>query len=87
MPIYLVDRDLPGITMDQLWVLRRAATEVCATFTEEGRPVRYVRSAYTPGESHCMCLFEAANPQLVQELNEVAHLPYNRILNALDLGP
>jgi hypothetical protein len=34
-----------------------------------------------------MCLFEAADPQLVKEVNEAAHIPFSRISEALDLTP
>jgi hypothetical protein len=34
-----------------------------------------------------MCLFEAANPQLVKEVNEAAAIPFSRISEALDLTP
>jgi hypothetical protein len=34
-----------------------------------------------------MCLFEAANPQLVKEVNEAAAIPLSRISEALDLTP
>jgi hypothetical protein len=49
--------------------------------------VRYIRSAFLPGEAHCMCFFEAANPDLVKELNETAKIPFNRIVEAMDLTP
>jgi hypothetical protein len=34
-----------------------------------------------------MCLFEAANPDLVKEVNETAQIPFTRIVEALDLTP
>lgn len=34
-----------------------------------------------------LCLFEAPDPQRVQEVNEAAQVPYNRIVVALDLDP
>jgi len=49
--------------------------------------VRYIRSAFLPGEAHCMCFFEAANPDLVKELNETATIPFKRIVEAMDLTP
>jgi hypothetical protein len=51
----------------------------------EGKPVRYLRSTFTPGESRCRCLFEAPNSELVQAVNEAAQIPYNRIMLAVDL--
>jgi hypothetical protein len=87
MTVYLVDRDLPGITMDQLAAAQKAAIETSQRFTAEGKQVRYIRSTFVPGDAHCMCLFEAADPQLVKNVNEVAQIPFTRISEALDLTP
>ena len=87
MAIYMVERDLKGITMDQLAAAQRAAIETSTRFTAEGKPVRYIRSTFVPGESRCMCLFEAADAQLVRDVNEAAHIPFSRVVEALDLTP
>lgn len=87
MPTYLVDRDLPGITLDQLAAAQRAAIETSDRFTTEGKPVRYIRSTFVPGEAHCMCLFEAPSADRVREVNEAAQIPFTRIVEALDLTP
>ena len=87
MSVYLVDRNLPGITMDQLAAAQKAAIETSQRFSSEGKHVRYIRSTFVPGEDHCMCLFEAADPQLVKEVNEAAQIPFSRISEALDLTP
>ena len=55
--------------------------------TASGKAVRYIRSTFVPGDAHCMCLFEASNPELVKELNDKAKLPYTRIVEAMDLTP
>jgi hypothetical protein len=87
MAVYMVERDLPGITMDQLAGAQKAAIQKGEEFTANGKDVRYIRSIFVPGESKCMCLFEAANPELVKELNESAQIPFTRIKEALDLTP
>jgi hypothetical protein len=87
MTVYLVDRDLPGITMDQLAAAQKAAIATSQRFSSEGKQVRYIRSTFVPEEAHCMCLFEAADPQLVKEVNEAAKIPFTRISEALDLTP
>jgi hypothetical protein len=86
MPVYLVERDLPGATLGQLAAIRRAARQACATFAAQGRPVRYVRSTFLPGQSRCLCLFEAPDAEQVRAVNEAAQIPYNRIILALDLA-
>jgi hypothetical protein len=87
MPVYMVDRTLPGITMEQLAAAQKAAIETGKRFTAAGNPVRYIRSTFVPQESHCMCLFEAPSPELVKQLNDEAKIPYNRVVEAADLTP
>ncbi len=87
MAIYMVERDLPGITMEQLAAAQQAAIETGGRFTAQGKPVRYIRGSFVPGEARCMCLFEAANPQHVKEVNEAAQIPFSRIVEAMDLTP
>ena len=87
MSVYMVDRDLPGIQMDQLAAAQQAAIETSERFTSEGKPVRYIRTTFVPGEAHCMCLFEAENADHVREVNETAKIPFTRIVEALDLTP
>jgi len=87
MPVYMADRQLPGVTMKQLADAQRAAIATSAQFTAKGTPVRYLRSTYVPGEAHCMCLFEAATPEAVKAVNEAAGIPFTRIVEAADLTP
>jgi len=87
MPVFMVERDLPGITAAQLGDAQRAAIEASRAFTARGQSVRYVRSTFVPGDSRCMCLFEAASPELVRDVNEAAGLPFSRVTEALDLTP
>jgi hypothetical protein len=87
MAVYMVDRDLPGVTMDQLGAAQKAAIETGQKFTKEGKNVRYIRTTFVPGEAHCMCLFEADNADLVREVNEAAQIPFTRIVEAMDLTP
>lgn len=87
MAVYMVERDLPGITLEQLGGAQKAAIDTSRRMTEDGKPVRYIRSTYVPGEARCMCLFEAPNAQRVREVNEEAQIPFTRIVEALDLTP
>lgn len=87
MSVYMVDRELPGIEMEQLAAAQKAAIETSDKFTAEGKPVRYIRSTFVPGEAHCMCLFEASSADHVREVNEAANIPFTRIVEAMDLTP
>lgn len=87
MAVYMVERNLPGITPEQLAGAQRAAIATSEQFTSEGKQVRYIRSTFLPEEAKCFCLFEAPSRQLVREVNESAKLPFSRIVEALDLTP
>ncbi len=87
MTVYMVDRNLPGITMEELGAAQKAALDTSAKFTEEGRAVRYIRTTFVPGESHCMCLFEGNSAEDVKAVNDEAKIPYDRVVEALDLTP
>ncbi len=87
MTVYMVERDLKGITMDELGAAQKAAIETSQKFTSEGKPVRYIRSTFVPGDSRCMCLFEASSQELVKDVNETAGIPFTGIVEALDLTP
>ena len=87
MAVYMVERDLPGITLEQLGGAQKADTETSQEFTSKGKQVRYIRSTYVPGDSKVMCLFEASGQQLVEEVNQAANIPFTRVVEAMDLTP
>jgi muconolactone delta-isomerase len=87
MAVYMVDRDLPRITPEGLAALQGAEIATARQLSVAGRPVRYLRSLFIPGEARCLCLFEASDEATIAELNESAGLPFTRIVAALDLTP
>ena len=87
MAVYMVERELKGITMDQLAAAQRRAIDTSNEFANKGKPVRYIRTTFVPGEERSMCLFEAPDPDLVREVNDDAKIPYIRVIEALDLTP
>lgn len=87
MAVYMVERDLTGITMPQLEGAQQAAISTSRRFTADGTPVRYIRSTFVPGEARCMCLFDATNADDVRKVNDEAKIPYTRVVEALDLTP
>ena len=87
MPVYMTERDLKGITLEQLAAAQKSAIETGKQLTAAGKSVRYIRSTFVPGEARCMCLFEAPVEGNVRELNDRAKIPYTRVVEALDLTP
>jgi hypothetical protein len=87
MPVYMVERSLPGIPMTDLAAAQKAAINCSRKSTDDGTPVRYLRSTFVPESGTCMCLFEARDADSVRRVNDDAQLPYTRVVEALDLAP
>ena len=87
MPVYLVDRDLPGVGTDDLQALHQAALAACRQSRVAGQAIGYLASVFIPGEQRCLCLFEADDEFVVAAVNEAAGLPFTRIVAALTFTP
>ena len=87
MPTYIVDRDLPGITTEQLAEAQKRVVETCEKFTSQGQPARLLRSTFLPNESRCMCMLEAPNSAVAKAVNAVAQVPFTTIQEAIDYTP
>ena len=85
MALYLVERRQPEISIEQAVTAQHAAIEMSRRFTAKGKSARYIRTMLVPSESRCLTLFEAANAKLVQEVNQAAQIPFDRIIEALEL--
>ena len=80
MTVFMVERDLAGISMQALAGAQKAAIETAA-----GSEVSYVRSVFAPEDGRCFCLFEAPDADAVKAVNDKAGLPYHRVVAAMDL--
>ena len=87
MQVYMVERSLKGIPMDQLAAAQQRAIGTAAQMRESGTPVNYIRSTFVPDSGQCFCLFSAADADQVRTLNEKAGIPFDRVVPALDLTP
>jgi len=87
MSVFMVERDLKGIAMDDLAEAQKAAIGKGEQMTASGTPVRYIRTTFAPEDGRCMCLFEAQSSEDVKRLNDEAGLPYDRVVPAMDLTP
>lgn len=87
MQVYMVERTLKHISMDELSGAQAAAIDKAVEMTTSGEAIRYLRSTFVPGEGRCMCLFEANSENAVKRLNDKIQVPYDKVTSALDLTP
>ncbi len=86
MPKYMVERHLPGITSDQLSAAAARAKSTTAQMSEEGTPIRYLRSTFVPSEEKCYCLFDGPSADAVEQANKRAEIPYERVVEAMHIA-
>lgn len=87
MAVYMVERNLKGISMDDLGGAQRAAIAKAGEMKAAGTDIRYIRSTFAPTDGRCMCLFEANSAEDVKRLNDECGLPYHSVVDAMDLTP
>ena len=87
MSVYMVERNLGEISMEDLGGAQKAAINKAQEMRQQGSDIRYIRTTFAPEDGRCMCLFEANSEQDVKRLNDEAGLPYHRVVTAMDLTP
>ena len=87
MEVFMVERSLQGIPMEQLAAAQRRAIRTAEEMTAAGTPIKYLRSTFVPEDGRCMCLFESGSCEAVEALNRQAQIPFDRVGPALDLRP
>ncbi len=87
MSVFMVERDLKGISKEALGAAQKAAINQAAKMSASGTQIKYIRSTFAPDDGRCMCLFEAGSDTTVKKLNDDAGIPYSRVVGALDLTP
>ncbi len=87
MPLFVVERDLPGVTPDALGSAGLRAKTCCAEMCDEGQSVRWIRSFFLPESSQTHCYFEASNAHIVEQANQRARIPFTRIVPVLEMTP
>lgn len=87
MTVFMVERNLKGISMEDLAGAQKAAIETAREMTSSGDEIRYIRSTFAPDDGRCMCLFDGQSEEQVRILNDSAGLPYDRVVPAMDLTP
>jgi len=87
MSMFVVKRDLPGVTPEVLQSAGVRAKSCCTEMTQEGHPVRWIRSFFLPETAETHCYFEAASKQAVEEANQRARIPFVEIREVIEMTP
>jgi hypothetical protein len=87
MGLYMVERNVSDISPDRLRLYQRALESACSRIRESGRRVRYINSAVVPLDGRALDLFGAASAEAIKEMHALAQVPYERIVEVLDLTP
>ncbi len=87
MSVFMVERNLKGISIEDLGTAQQAAIGTAARMTADGERISYIRSTFAPEDGRCMCLFEGESAEQVRRLNDTAGLPYDKVVAAMDLTP
>jgi hypothetical protein len=85
--IFLVIRQLPGLTRDQYAAALQAASEAAHQTSIGGRVVRHLGGFLIPGRGRAICIFCAESLADVTTVNELAGVPFTEILEAIELRP
>jgi hypothetical protein len=78
MSTYLVERYFPG--RDRAW-LEQALERLPGNDAE----VSYLGSLYVPADESCFCRFSAPSAENVRRINELAGVPFARIVAFIEL--
>ena len=87
MTVYMVERSLKGISMEDLGGAQKAAMAKAAEMRAAGTEIEYIRSTFAPMDGRCMSLFDGGSVSDVQRLNKEARIPFDSVVEALDLTP
>jgi hypothetical protein len=82
---FLVEHYWPGVTADSF---RAATARVGASAAELAgvdRDIRFLHSTLVPEDEAAFCVFTASSPELVIEAYTRAGIPFERILEALEM--
>ena len=85
--LYLVEHDLRGLSSSQLAGVHRALDEAVRREIQRGNTIRYVQRIYATKKQRCLYLFEAAGPEVVRAVNDIAQFPLARVIAVLSSAP
>ena len=85
--LFLVFRDLPGVTRDQYTAAQRAAADASRRSSRVGREVSYLGGFFLTDPGRAICIFRAESAADAAAVNKQAGVPATDIVEAIDLRP
>jgi hypothetical protein len=86
MPIYVVERYVPGLSVGTTRTYQARLRRAAAELARDGTPVVYLGSTVVLGDESCFCRFDASSLEDVAAVNDRAGVPSARIVPALEFG-
>jgi hypothetical protein len=87
MAMFVVKRNLPGVTPEALQSAGVRAKSCCAQMSAEGESVLWLRSFFLPASEQTHCYFDAASKEAVEEANVRARIPFTEIVEVVEMTP
>ena len=85
MALFLVFRDLPGVTRDQYAAAQHAAADASRRHTQVGPKVSYLGGFFLFGTGRAVCIFDAESATDVAAVNQRAAVPVTNIVEAIEM--
>jgi hypothetical protein len=83
--IFLVLRDLPGVTRDQYSAAQEAIADATQRASPAGRDVSYFGGFFLPAAGRAVCVFGAESGSDVADVNRRAGVSFTEVLEAVEL--
>ncbi len=83
--MFLVLRDLPGVTRDQYSAAQEAIADAALRASPAGREVTYLGGFFLPGSGRAVCVFGAESASDVADVNQRAGVSFTEVLEAVEL--
>jgi hypothetical protein len=84
MPRYIIERNVPGLTREELEAAARRSVDVIANMSG----IVWIRSYVSDTEGKIYCEYDAPNPEAILEHARRAGLPADRISEvAMEISP
>ena len=80
----MVEHYWPGITSEAFRAAAARVRAMAKAMRRAGTPIRYLHSTMVPADEAAFCVFDAASPEVVEQLYARAGVRFERIVAALE---